>query len=134
MSTVRENLLALHNQKRAAAGLVALKLDSVLNQGADRYAEIMAANNWFSHTRPSGLTWDQWWDQYYPEDYDYPLRGIGENIARGQTTTSQVFADWWASSDHRDNIMGRAFRRVGFGLQASASGVNYWVAHYCTKP
>lgn len=133
-STVRQNLLDLHNAKRRAAGLVELKLDSTLNQGADRYAEIMAHQNWFSHTRPSGLTWDQWWDRYYPEDYDYPKRSIGENLARGQETSGEVFGDWWASDEHRKNIMKPAFRRVGFGLDTASNGTKYWVAHFCSKP
>ena len=133
-STVRQNLLDLHNNRRRQLGLVALQLDSVLNQGADRYADIMASQNWFSHTRPSGKTWDQWFDDYYPEDYDYPLRSIGENLARGQATTGEVFDDWMASSLHRDNIQKPAFRRMGVGLRYSANGTPYWVAHYSSKP
>lgn len=132
MSTVRENLLTLHNNKRRAAGLVALTLNSTLNQGADRYAEIMADANHFSHTRPSGLQWYQWWDGYYPESLDAPAESIGENIARGYDTSSEVFNAWWASAGHRDNIMNRAFRRVGFGLQHSSNGTAYWVAHFCS--
>lgn len=133
-STVRQNLLDLHNARRAAIGVHSLKLDSTLNQGADRYADIESSQNWFSHTRPSGLTWDQWWDRYYPEDYDYPLRSIGENLGRGQTTSTQVFNDWMASSDHRANIQNSSFRRLGIGLRYSDNGTPYWVAHYCSKP
>jgi uncharacterized protein YkwD len=107
-------------------------MNSTLNQGADRYAEIMAAQNWFSHTRPSGLTWDQWWDQYYPESLDYPACSIGENIARGQDTTGEVFTDWWNSTEHRANIMKPSFRKVGFGLEHSSNGTPYWVAHFCS--
>lgn len=132
MSTVRDNLLALHNNRRAAIGVPLLSHNATLDAGADRYAEIMAAQNWFSHTRPSGLTWDQWWDQYYPESLDYPACSIGENIARGYATSTTVFSAWMASAQHRANIEKRAFRKVGFGLQASSNGTNYWVAHFCS--
>lgn len=129
-STVRQNLLDRHNAKRRASGLVALTLNSTLNEGSDRYAEIMAAQNHFSHTRPSGLSWSQWWDQYYPESLDYPAEAIGENIARGFDTSGEVFNAWWNSSGHRANIMNRSFRRVGFGLATASNGTKYWVAHF----
>lgn len=132
MSTVRENLLDLHNNRRRALGRTALVLNSTLNQGADRYAEIMAAQNWFSHTRPSGLSWSQWWDQYYPESLDYPAESIAENLARGQETSTEVFNAWMASTSHRANIEKAAFRKVGFGLQRSSNGTPYWVAHFCS--
>lgn len=132
MSTVRENLLTLHNNRRRAIGVPALTLNSTLNQGADRYAEIMANQNWFSHTRPSGLTWYQWWDGYYPESLDAPAEHIGENIARGYDTSSEVFNAWMASSGHRANIERSAFRKVGFGLQHADNGTAYWVAHFCS--
>lgn len=132
---VRKNLLEYHNDRRRQLGLVTLRLDGTLNDGAQRYADIMAANNWFSHTRPSGLSWTEWWDRYYPEDYDYPKRSIGENLARGQNHSDEVFADWMASADHRANIQKGAFRRVGFGMtRADSDGREYWVAHYCSKP
>lgn len=133
MSTVRTNLLALFNNARSSRGLPLLVLDSTLNGGADRYAEIMAAQNWFSHTRPSGKTWYQWWNDYYPSAYDYPNVGIAEIIARGQDTTSEVFGDWMDSTSHRAQILDRAHRRCGIGLEHSASGVPYWCVHFVTN-
>lgn len=132
MSTVRQNLLTLFNNRRAAIGVPALTLHSTLNQGADRYAEIMAAQNWFSHTRPSGKTWSQWWDDYYPESLDYPAEHIGEIIARGQDTTTEVYNDWMASSSHRALIEKSAFRKVGIGLEHSSNGTPYWCVHFCS--
>lgn len=132
MSTVRENLLALFNNRRAAIGVPALSLHSTLNQGADRYAEIMAAQNWFSHTRPSGLQWYEWWDRYYPESLDYPAEHIGEIIARGQDTTTEVYNAWMASSSHRALIEKSAFRKVGIGLEHASNGTPYWCVHFCS--
>lgn len=130
--TVRQTLLDLHNARRRALGLHTLVLNSTLNQGADRYADIMASQSWFSHDRPSGLTWLQWWDGYYPERLDYPGEGIGENIARGQSSTSEVFQAWMDSPLHRANIEKASFRSVGFGQNTASDGRIYWVAHFCT--
>lgn len=132
MSTVRQNLLTLFNNRRAAIGVPALSLHSTLNQGADRYAEIMAAQNWFSHTRPSGLQWWEWWDRYYPESLDHPAEHIGEIIARGQATTTQVYNDWMASPSHRALIEKSAFRKVGIGLDHASNGTPYWCVHFCS--
>ncbi len=132
MSTVRQNLLTLFNNRRAAIGVPALTLNSTLNQGADRYAEIMAKQNWFSHTRPSGLQWYQWWDGYYPESLDTPAESIGEIIARGQDTTSEVYGDWMASSGHKAQIEKSVYRKVGIGLQHSSNGTPYWCVHFCS--
>ncbi len=131
-STVRQALLDLHNARRKQLGRAALSLDSTLNAGADRYADIMAAQNWFSHTRPSGLSWSQWWDQYYPESLDYPGHTIGENIARGQDSTTEVFNAWMNSPDHKANIEKAAFRKLGIGQAVSSNGTMYWVAHFCS--
>lgn len=132
MSTVRQNLLTLFNNRRAQLGKPALSLNSTLNQGADRYAEIMAKQNHFSHTRPSGLQWYQWWDNYYPESLDSPAEAIGEIIARGQETTSEVYQDWMASSGHRALIENGVYRKVGIGLDHSSNGTPYWCVHFCS--
>lgn len=132
MSTVRENLLALFNNRRRALGRPALTLNSTLNQGADRYAEIMAKQNHFSHTRPSGLQWYQWWDGYYPESLDAPAEHIGEIIARGQDTTTEVYNAWMASPSHRALIEEGDFRRVGIGLDHASNGTPYWCVHFCS--
>lgn len=132
MSTVRENLLALFNNRRAQLGRPSLSLNSTLNQGADRYAEIMAAQNWFSHTRPSGLQWYQWWDGYYPESLDSPAEAIAEIIARGQDTTTEVYNAWMASSSHRAVIENGVYRKVGIGLEHSSNGTPYWCVHFCS--
>lgn len=132
MSTVRENLLKLHNDRRRALGRVPLVMNSTLNQGADRYALIMANANHFSHTRPNGEEWYEWWDRYYPESLDYPAESIGENIARGYETSTEVFDAWMASSGHRANIEKAVYRKVGFGLETADNGTKYWVAHFCS--
>lgn len=128
--TVRQNLLNLFNNRRAQLGRPLLSLNSTLNEGADRYAEIMAAQNWFSHTRPSGLSWSQWWDGYYPESLDYPAESIGEILARGQETTTEVYNAWMASSTHRAQIEKGVYRKVGIGLEHSSNGTPYWCVHF----
>lgn len=41
---------------------------------------------------------------------------LGENIAKGQLTPSQVMDDWMQSENHRKNILSGAFDEIGIGI------------------
>ena len=58
----------------------------------------MAARNYFSHTTPEGVTFDQ-----RIKTAGYPQPGA-ENIAKGQRSAQQVMNDWMGSDGHRRNI------------------------------
>ncbi|MBW2277706.1 MAG: CAP domain-containing protein [Deltaproteobacteria bacterium] len=49
---------------------------------------------------------------------------LGENVAAGQTSPSEVVGDWMESERHCANIMNRAFSEVGIGY-AYVKGT-YW--------
>ena len=53
---------------------------------------------------------------------------IGENIACGQQTPSEVVSAWMASPEHRANILGD-YTHVGAG-RADRDGRIYWVNHF----
>ena len=115
----------LHNQERAAAGLSALRLDSTLVAIARRRAQDMAANNYFSHTSPSGETA---FSLMSAAGYSYQM--AGENIARNNypdTQTVQVaMQGFMNSSGHRANILSGGYRRVGIGAAVGAGGMKYF--------
>lgn len=119
----------LHNQERAAAGLSALRLDSTLVAIARRRAQDMAANNYFSHTSPSGETA---FSLMSAAGYSYQM--AGENIARNNypdSDTVQVsMTGFMNSPSHRGNILEPAFRRIGIGVAFAPDGMKYFAVTF----
>jgi uncharacterized protein YkwD len=50
---------------------------------------------------------------------------LGENIAKGQLTPSEVMEDWMQSENHRRNILSGAFEEIGIGIFG-----NVWVQEF----
>lgn len=119
--TRAQQVFALVNQYRAQAGCKALKDDSRLDAAAQAHSVDMATNHYFSHTTPSGITFDK-----RELAAGYPSPG-GENIAMGQTSASQVMTDWMNSAGHRANILNCQFTAIGVGLDTSGW---YWTQDF----
>ena len=58
----------------------------------------------------------------------YNWTTVGENIASGQTSETQVFNDWLASESHCKNMMNAAFKEMG-----AAKTDTYWVQVFGAK-
>ena len=56
----------------------------------------------------------------------YTFSLVGENIAAGQTSISQVMQGWMASPGHRKNILNGTYRHIGAAVARSANGTSYW--------
>lgn len=112
---------ALTNAARETAGCAPLRIDARLNAAADGHAEDMSAKSYFSHDGADGRTFDA-----RITDAGYPAPG-GENIARGQTSATQVVGDWMASAGHRRNILDCSFETIGVGFAGEG---NYWVQNF----
>ena len=115
-------VVRLVNQERAAAGLGSLASDSQLTAVAQRKAEDMAKNGYFSHTSP---TYGSAFDMLKAAGISY--RTAGENIAKGQKTAETVMNGWMNSSGHRSNILNSGYTRIGVGYAVDGSGTPYWV-------
>lgn len=115
-------VVRLVNQERAAAGLGGLSSDSQLTAVAQRKAEDMAKNGYFSHTSP---TYGSAFDMLKAAGISY--RTAGENIAKGQKTAETVMNGWMNSSGHRANILSSGYTRIGVGYAVDGSGTPYWV-------
>ena len=128
-------MLTLTNSKRAAEGLVALRLDPRMADLARRRAEYLAATDEFSHTQAdgtsvfdminaSGITW----------------YGAGEILAWNTASLldySAAFAvqGWMGSPSHRAIVMTSDYNYVGFGLAISpTTGKRYWAGVYVKAP
>lgn len=104
-------LAASTNAERSAHGLGALAVNAALNQAAQAKAQDMAANNYWSHNSPSGLTpWT------FIQNAGYSYLAAGENLAYGFNTSAEAVTGWMNSPSHRDNILNGTFREVGFGI------------------
>lgn len=110
-SSTREALCNAVNRSRAAKGRASLKLDAALSRVAQKHAEDMAKQGYFSHESPDGGTMVTRLEAAGLE-YGY----AGENIARGQETVVDVMESWMNSSGHRKNILNPNFKKIGIGL------------------
>ena len=120
LDALRGYALALTNAARAEAGLDALGPGPILDEAAQGHAEDMAGREYYDHVAPDGTT---------PADRFRAAGGSrwalsGENIARCSGCASppdrarvEAFHDGWMQSpEHRDNVLGAGFDRMGFGI------------------
>ena len=127
------------NIERQKAGLPPLQENPLLNAAAAKHAEDMWKRKYFAHTTPDGVTYvqrirntnyltaakDQCRCVRYLNCTCSPVFAVGENIAQGQFTVSQVMSDWMNSPAHRKNILSPEFDEIGIGL----FGTN-WVQNF----
>jgi uncharacterized protein YkwD len=96
-----------------------------LRNAAQAHSNDMASNNFFSHTGSDGLSVG---DRVTASEYSWS--SVGENIAAGQTTITQVMTGWLNSPGHCRNIM--AARSTEFGSAVvTTTAADY--SHYWTQ-
>lgn len=110
-SMSRQQLLEETNAYRNSQKIGSLALNGKLNKAAQAKAQDMADRNYWSHTTPDGHA--PW---VFIEAYRYPYQKAGENLAYGFTTSQQVVAGWMNSETHRDNMLDKNYRDIGFGF------------------
>ena len=112
-SSLAEQMIALINADRAAAGLGAVAYDAALTRAACvRAGEIVTR---FSHTRPDSSSWSTVYSGAF-----------AENIAKGYATAEKCEAAFMSSQGHRENILRGSYTKVGVCAFVSG-GVTYWV-------
>lgn len=102
-------LLVGTNAERQKAGLEPLELDTRLSDAAYLKAKDMLANDYWAHSSPSGV---QPWKWLGDANYNYSY--AGENLARNFNSSQGVVSAWMASPSHRDNILKKQYKDVGF--------------------
>ncbi|MCK5871705.1 MAG: CAP domain-containing protein [Methylococcales bacterium] len=117
-------LLRLVNIEREKVGLSALSLSAKLGDAAQRHAQDMATNNYFSHTGLNGSTVS---DRTKATGYESGF--VGENIAAGRATPSETMQQWMNSQGHRENILKAGYKAIGFGYTSDQNSEyrHYWV-------
>ncbi|AXB46392.1 serine protease [Amycolatopsis albispora] len=114
-------VVALVNQERAKAGCGDVGVDNRLVQAAQAHSDDMSARNYFSHTTPEGVTFDQ-----RIKKAGYPKPGA-ENIAKGSTTAEQTMKMWMNSDGHRRNILNCELTMIGVGVTTDGW---YWTQNF----
>lgn len=115
---VRAAVLCLHNQVRAARGLPLLRENARLDKAAAGHSDDMVAAGYFDHTTPGDVSFvDRIVAARYVKQSD--AWTLGENLAWGTgdlSTPAGVMTSWMNSPDHKANILKRAYRDVGVGI------------------
>lgn len=99
------------NKERAASALAPLSRSAVLDRAATLKAEHMAANEYFSHFSPDGVSPWYWFKQA-----DYTFVHAGENLAVYFTDSREIVDAWMDSPKHRANILDGNYREIGIGV------------------
>jgi hypothetical protein len=118
-----EQIMALANRARAAAGAGPLIWDPALALAARKHCLRMAAEGPLSHQYPGELDVSERAGQAGAH-FDV----IEENVAIG-STPAEIHDEWMHSAGHRTNLLNPHVDRVGIAV-VSARGVLYAVADY----
>ena len=115
------------NEGRASLGLRELRTHPILTRAAERYAQRMAREGFFSHTDPQG---DGPLDRLVAAGYGERRRGrrwhAGEVLGRGTQVLASPVAlafSWFSSPRHRRVVLDRRFRHVGVGVAVVSGGL-----------
>lgn len=106
-----KDLLDKTNSMREDTGLNTLVLNEKLSQAAHEKALHMFENDYWAHVSPEGV---EPWDFILGVDYDYIY--AGENLAKNFSSSSDVVKAWMESPTHRDNILNRNYKEIGFAV------------------
>jgi uncharacterized protein YkwD len=126
LQAMRDAVVCLVNQQRAAHGLPALKHSAKLDRSAQGWTNAMVSHSFFSHgsnfaSRITAVGFD--WSN------------AGENIATGFYSPNAVVAAWMHSTHHCRNILDPVFSFVGTGVNGNpvsgyASGPGTWTQDF----
>ncbi|MDX1501575.1 MAG: CAP domain-containing protein [Thermoanaerobaculia bacterium] len=110
--TVRAELLEWANWARDQYGDARpLERDGCLERVAQAYAERMLAEGFFGHLSPEGRN-----ALHRVRSSGCAALRVGENLASGPLDAVDVVASWLESPRHRQVLLDRGYRTVGFGL------------------
>jgi uncharacterized protein YkwD len=96
-----------------------------LAKAAMGHARDMEKKNYFSHTSRDGRSSLNRIENVGYNHNGYKSFSVGENIAEGQLTITEVMAGWFKSEGHCRNLMNPDFKEVGV-----AQYNNYWVQDF----
>jgi uncharacterized protein YkwD len=109
LDTEEQAFVTLINDYRQANGLGPLAIDWEMQSSSDWMSNDMGVKAYFSHTDSLGR---DPWTRMCAFGYCYNT-WMGENIAAGYTTASDVFTAWKNSPGHNANMLGSNYIAMG---------------------
>lgn len=106
-----DSIISFTNEERTKRNLPALQENKDLSLAAQRKAEDMLKNNYFSHTSPTGVT--PW---HWIKETGYEYQFAGENLAINFNSASEQGKAWMNSKTHRENILNNQYTEVGVAV------------------
>lgn len=124
-TNVHQALFDALNAYRIENDLAPLVYSTTLETAADAMVADLYERNFFSHTNPDGDgPGDRALDAGFCHQY------VGENIAAGQDTVSQVMQAWKDSPSHNLNMLEPDYVYVGMGYYTDPTGRRYWAQEF----
>jgi uncharacterized protein YkwD len=125
LNVEEQAFVVLINNYRQANGLGPLALDWEMQSSSDWMSNDTGVKSYFSHT--DSLDRNPW-TRMCAFEYCYDT-WMGENIAVGYSTASDVFTAWKSSRDHNVNMLGPNYVAMGISRVFVAGGPYdwYWV-------
>ena len=102
-------MLKLVNARRSNAGQAPVRISTGLRKAGRRTSSAMARGAAFAH---DSLRWARG-------------RGAAQNLAMAPRTRA-AFAAMMGSADHRRNLLGSRFTRIGVGAARDCNGLTYY--------
>jgi len=96
------------NAQRRQFGLRPLQVDLRLVHSARRHTAWMSRSRNLQHTTAP----------------------VGENIAMGQRSSSEVVTSWMNSPGHRQNILNTGYSKIGVAAYTASDGSVYWCQQF----
>lgn len=127
ISRVEDQIVGCTNRARMSRGLPALRRSSVLGHAARYHAHNMLRYDFFRHDDVFGQSPA---DRVARFGRRGAFRWVGENIAVGYWSASDVCRAWMGSHEHRSNILSRHFTMIGVGYARAGDGRTYFVQEF----
>lgn len=105
---IEARIIERTNAQRTRHGLPALAVDARLQTSARRHAAWMTNNRSMTHTS----------------------QAVGENIAMGQHSSTEVLNAWMNSDGHRANILNPGYSRIGVAAYTTPEGTIFWCQQF----
>ena len=121
-----QEVVNLVNEERAKEGLGSLSLDSQVQAASMIRAQEL--ETLFEHDRPNGTSCFTALDE---QGVSYTR--AAENIAKGQSSPTEVMNSWMNSEGHRKNILTADLTHIGVGYYVSSNGTAHWVQLFIRK-
>ena len=108
LHAIEARIIERTNGQRVRHGLRPLAVDPILLRSARKHTAWMTHNRSMVHTS----------------------QAVGENIAMGQHSSSEVLNAWMNSSGHRANILNPGYRRIGVAAYTTPEGTIFWCQQF----